>query len=47
MTKTLKEIFVKCVVFANKDMRDSIESLELILEAEYLIEEVQETSLAS
>jgi hypothetical protein len=47
MKRAIKEIFVRSVILANKDMRLKIEDKELILETQYIIEEAQERSLTS
>lgn len=43
MRRTIKEIFARSVILANKDMRIKIRDLESYLETQYLIEEVQLT----
>ncbi len=39
MRKTLKEMFARNVILANKDMRLKIQDLEAHLETQYIIEE--------
>lgn len=47
MKRAIKEIFVRSVILANKDMRLKIQDLESRLETQYLIEEAQEQCLKS
>lgn len=45
--KTLKEIIVRCVILANKDLRLKAEDIDLYLDAQYFIDEACLRSLTS